>query len=65
MCRQIVCNTCKKITWAGCGKHIDAVFKNVPVENRCKCRENKESKTPVCAPGSKGICIDPKTGGKK
>lgn len=62
MCRQVVCNICKKTTWAGCGQHVDAVVKNVPVENRCKCRE---AKTPNCTPGANGICVDPRFRGRK
>ena len=27
MCRKITCEACKKPTWAGCGKHIEAALK--------------------------------------
>lgn len=37
MCRQVMCNQCKKITWAGCGQHVSQVMAGVPKENRCTC----------------------------
>ena len=43
MCRKITCENCEKTTWAGCGKHIEEALKDVPVEERCKCREEKEN----------------------
>jgi hypothetical protein len=38
MCSPAICNTCKKVTWSGCGMHVDSVFANVPPEKRCSCR---------------------------
>lgn len=38
MCSPAICPSCQKITWSGCGEHIDQVFANVPVEKRCTCR---------------------------
>ena len=26
-----------KASWAGCGQHLDSVFRNITVDNRCKC----------------------------
>ncbi|CAB4336808.1 unannotated protein [freshwater metagenome] len=37
MCRQVLCDSCKKITWAGCGEHIAEAMAGVPDENRCTC----------------------------
>jgi len=39
MCSPAVCNRCKKITWTGCGQHVDQALAGVPPENRCTCRE--------------------------
>lgn len=39
MCRRIQCERCKKPTFAGCGKHVDQVLRNVPEDARCHCRE--------------------------
>ncbi|AOZ73243.1 hypothetical protein BK816_08065 [Boudabousia tangfeifanii] len=47
MCRPVTCKKCGKTTWAGCGQHVDQVFKNVPVSQRCTCdkdaKKNGES----------------------
>lgn len=34
---QVQCGTCKKATWAGCGMHVESVFRAVPFEQRCVC----------------------------
>jgi len=47
MCRKVICNNCKKITWAGCGAHVEQVLRDVKEEDRCKCREQKSSSTPT------------------
>ncbi|KAJ1032575.1 hypothetical protein NDA16_000598 [Ustilago loliicola] len=31
-CMAATCEKCGKTTWKGCGRHIDAVFANVPKE---------------------------------
>lgn len=41
MCQRINCSTCGKPTYAGCGRHIEAVLGDVPVADRCRCREKK------------------------
>lgn len=38
MCYPVVCPTCKKTTWDGCGQHVDAVMSTVPDERKCECR---------------------------
>ncbi|MEU1204156.1 hypothetical protein [Nocardia sp. NPDC005825] len=35
MCQPTPCQTCGKITWAGCGDHIDQVKAAVPAEQWC------------------------------
>ncbi|OZF25614.1 hypothetical protein CH296_27770 [Rhodococcus sp. 14-2496-1d] len=37
MCHPVACPTCSKTTWAGCGRHIDSVMKNVPKPQQCSC----------------------------
>ena len=39
MCRRIVCDSCKKPTYAGCGMHVEQVLGEVPRAERCSCRE--------------------------
>jgi DNA-directed RNA polymerase subunit N (RpoN/RPB10) len=38
MCSPVRCNSCGKITWAGCGEHVDSVMADVPTEQRCTCK---------------------------
>jgi len=35
MCYRKICETCKKPTYAGCGKHVEMVLADVPPEQRC------------------------------
>ncbi|MEO5653065.1 MAG: hypothetical protein ABIN79_11270 [Marmoricola sp.] len=35
MCRTVKCRQCSKITWAGCGMHVDEVMAGVPSSARC------------------------------
>jgi len=38
MCSPIRCSTCGKVTWTGCGQHVDAVMADVPRDQQCTCR---------------------------
>ena len=38
MCSRAVCPVCKKITWAGCGSHIEQALAGVPEDQLCTCR---------------------------
>jgi hypothetical protein len=37
MCSRARCRDCGKITWSGCGAHVDAVMAGVPQADRCTC----------------------------
>ena len=37
MCSPARCRQCGKITWSGCGNHVDAVMSNVATAQRCTC----------------------------
>ena len=39
MCTRVTCPSCNKPTYSGCGRHVEQVLGNVPVEQRCNCRE--------------------------
>ena len=43
MCTRVTCPSCNKPTYAGCGRHVEQVLGNVPVEQRCKCRERDQA----------------------
>jgi hypothetical protein len=47
MCTQVRCRQCGKPTWAGCGRHIEAALANVPVSERCRCREEAKDTQPM------------------
>ncbi len=35
MCHSVVCLKCQKMTWAGCGQHIEQALAGVAQEDRC------------------------------
>lgn len=41
MCYPVNCPSCSKVTWGGCGMHVDAVMASVPKEQQCTCRSNQ------------------------
>ena len=43
MCRRVQCEKCKRPTYAGCGAHVEAVLRDVPKDQRCRCRETTEA----------------------
>lgn len=49
MCSQIICPSCRKPTWSGCGAHIEQALANVAWEARCKCRD--PGRKPAMTPG--------------
>lgn len=38
MCSPARCSACGKVTWTGCGKHVDDVMADVPRAQQCTCR---------------------------
>jgi len=43
---KTTCETCGKPTWKGCGNHIEQALKDVPVDERCKCKEKNAAAKP-------------------
>lgn len=39
MCQAIVCSSCGRPDWRGCGAHVEQVLGHVPKAKRCQCRE--------------------------
>lgn len=35
MCRAVMCRTCGKMGWAGCGRHVEEVLRGYPLSARC------------------------------
>lgn len=40
MCYPVACPNCRKTGWGGCGQHVDAVLRSVPVADRCTCGQD-------------------------
>ncbi len=38
MCSPVLCRSCGKVTWTGCGLHIEEALAGVPPEQRCTCQ---------------------------
>jgi hypothetical protein len=43
MCQRVKCSSCGKPSYVGCGAHVEQVLGDVPAENRCRCREAKQT----------------------
>jgi hypothetical protein len=41
MCSPARCARCGKITWTGCGMHVNAVMANVQPAQRCDCPDRR------------------------
>ena len=37
MCHRVTCRSCGKVTWSGCGAHIEQALAGVPKDERCQC----------------------------
>lgn len=37
MCSPAVCAKCSKVTYTGCGQHVDQVLAMFTEDERCKC----------------------------
>jgi hypothetical protein len=38
MCSPALCSACRKVTYSGCGMHVDQVLASVPIDKRCTRR---------------------------
>jgi len=41
MCQRVKCSSCGKPSYVGCGRHVEQVLADVPVAERCHCREDR------------------------
>ena len=48
MCRAATCSRCGKMTWKGCGQHVDQVMREVAKADRCTCPSERPA--PAAAP---------------
>jgi hypothetical protein len=54
MCQRVECRRCGLPTYAGCGRHIEQVLGDVPVEKRCRCRETTRADKDAQPKGATG-----------
>jgi hypothetical protein len=47
MCSPARCGTCGKITWSGCGDHVDSVRAMVPDELWCPGHDDEANAGPT------------------
>ncbi|MDQ3266228.1 MAG: hypothetical protein M3Y59_21695 [Myxococcota bacterium] len=52
MCSRVRCRKCSKVTWSGCGAHVDSVMRGVPQEDRCTCAAASSAAPQASAKGS-------------
>lgn len=43
MCSRVNCRKCGKVTYSGCGQHLDQVFAGVPKNQRCDCASKPQT----------------------
>lgn len=46
MCYKKRCDTCNKITFGGCGRHVEQVLADVPKDQRCQGHLEEEDTDP-------------------
>jgi hypothetical protein len=39
MCSPINCEKCQKVTWTGCGEHVEQALAGVEAEQLCTCEK--------------------------
>jgi hypothetical protein len=37
MCSQAICSSCGKVTWEGCGQHVEEALAGVAESQLCTC----------------------------
>ena len=44
MCHRVMCRSCGKPTFRGCGQHVEQVLAGVPRSQRCSCDRTQQSR---------------------
>ena len=47
MCSKVICRTCKKPTWSGCGEHIEEALFGIAEADRCQGHEGQVKKSGI------------------
>lgn len=45
MCSPATCNRCGKVTWSGCGQHVEQVMARVPKAQQCSCTPEEKNQS--------------------
>jgi hypothetical protein len=44
MCSKVICKSCKKPTWSGCGEHVEEALAGIPISERCAGHPKEQTK---------------------
>lgn len=44
MCSKVICKSCKKPTWSGCGEHVEEALAGIPISERCEGHPKEQTK---------------------
>jgi hypothetical protein len=44
MCSKVICKSCKKPTWSGCGEHVEEALAGIPISERCAGHSKEQTK---------------------
>ena len=47
MCTAVKCRICGKMTWTGCGRHVEQVLRGVPQGQRCQGHDSQAAAPPA------------------
>ncbi|KAF9286356.1 hypothetical protein BGZ68_003007 [Mortierella alpina] len=42
MCHRVICNSCGKFTWEGCGLHIAQALAGLSLQQICSCDDDRD-----------------------
>lgn len=45
MCSAVTCRSCGKVTWSGCGRHVEQVMAGIPADRRCPGHPRDDAKS--------------------
>jgi hypothetical protein len=45
MCSRVMCRSCNKPTWSGCGNHIEEALAGVAKKDRCQCGSDTKNQS--------------------
>ena len=52
MCHAVRCRECGKVTWAGCGDHVDQALAGFAPDDLCECADGAPADSRAGGPAS-------------